>query len=380
MTAATFVLAVTPTAAHGIVPIQPDALWLAWSFDPLVFVPLLIAHWAYGSGVLRLWAQAGRWRGIGRMQVCMFFMGELALVVALISPLDQLGTLLSAHMAQHGLLVAVAPPLLLLGRPGAAFAWALPSGWSKGPIAVTAWRPLARLGRFLSMPLPATILHGLALWIWHTPGLFDAALEREWLHTLEHASFFGTRLLFWRAVLDARSSRRAGPALSGAFATLMHGGLLGGLITMAPVPLYGWYGGRSELWGLSALADQQLSGLLMWVPMGAVYFGACVEFTRRRDASVVWLAAKERLGPPQPIVVDTAVAVTLRILRLLAAGRQINVYAARFSYAPPLETGAHVSVLGCTDITFGETDNAISFRLEDLDQPIPRHQGSSRSF
>jgi putative membrane protein len=116
----------------------------------------------------------------------------------------------------------------------------------------------------------------LALWIWHAPGLFDAAVEREWLHTLEHVSFFGTALLFWRAILDAQSARRVGPALAAAFATLMHGGLLGGLITMAPFPLYSWYRGRTELWGLTSLEDQQLAGLVMWVPMGIVYFAACI--------------------------------------------------------------------------------------------------------
>jgi putative membrane protein len=280
--AATLVLlSAAPAAAHGPAPVHPNALLGAWSFDPLVVVPLLIAHWAYGRGVLRLWGRAGRWRGIGRVQVLSFALGELALVVALISPLDQLGgTLLSAHMGQHGLLVAVAPPLLLLGQPGAAFAWGLPAGWSKVSLGA-AWRPVARLGRALAQPLPATVLHGFALWVWHAPWLFDTALEREWVHRLEHAFFFGTALLFWRAVLDARTSYRAGPALGAAFTTLLHGGMLGGLITMAPYSLYPWYHGRTELWGLTPLEDQQLAGLLMWVPMGIVYFAACLLLASR---------------------------------------------------------------------------------------------------
>jgi putative membrane protein len=184
-------------------------------------------------------------------------------------------------MAQHGLLVAVAPPLLLMGRPGAAFAWALPTGWSKGGFAAAAWRPLARLGQVLSRPLPAAVLHGLALWVWHAPWLFDAALEREWLHRLEHASFFGTALLFWRSILGVRSGHRAGPALGASFATLIHGGLLGALITTAPYPLYAWYRGRTELWGLSRLADQQLAGVLMWAPMGMIYLAACLYLAHR---------------------------------------------------------------------------------------------------
>jgi len=271
-----------PVMAHGPDPVPPDALWSAWNVDPLVAGLLLAACWAYGRGIRRLWARAGRWRGIGRRHIAAFVLGSGVVVIALLSPLDRLGgTLLSAHMMQHGLLVTAAPLLLLLGMPGVAFAWALPAGWSRGGLPAAMWRLLAQAGRWLSRPFPAATLHGLALWIWHAPGLFDAAVEREWLHTLEHASFFGTALLFWRAILDARSSSRVGGALAAAFATLMHGGLLGGLITMAPRPLYGAYLGRTELWGLTALGDQQLAGLLMWVPMGIVYFGACFVLAAR---------------------------------------------------------------------------------------------------
>jgi putative membrane protein len=244
-------------------------------------VPLLLAHWAYGRGVLRLWQRAGRWRGIGGRHIAAFLLGEITLILALVSPLDQLGgTLLSAHMVQRALLVAVAPPLLLLGHPGAAFAWALPLVWRKGFTRSPCWRWLAVFANALSRPLPAAALQGLVLWIWHAPGAFDAALADEWVHTLEHASFFGTALLFWRGVLGARSARAMGPALGTAFFTLVHSGMLGALITLAPRPLYDWYS-ATELWGLSATDDQQLAGLLMWVPMGLVYFGACLLLARR---------------------------------------------------------------------------------------------------
>ena len=271
-----------PVAAHDPAPMRPNILWQAWSFDPLVLGLLLAAAWGYGRGTRRLWARAGRWRGIRREHVAAFVLGLAVLVVALVSPLDRLGgTLLSAHMAQHSLLVTTAPVLLLLGKPGVAFAWALPGGWSRRNLAAMAWRPLARAGLWLCRPFPAATLHGLTLWLWHAPALFDAAVPREWLHTLEHSSFFGTALLFWRMVLDARSGERIGLALAGAFATLMHAGLLGGLITMAPRPLYHWYEGHAEPWGLTALGDQHLAGLLMSVPMGLVYFGACLGLAGR---------------------------------------------------------------------------------------------------
>jgi putative membrane protein len=271
-----------PVLAHGSDPVPFNAFWRVWDLDPLVLGLLLAAAWGYGRGIRRLWERAGGWRGIGRRHVAAFVLGLAVVVIALVSPLDRLGgTLLSAHMAQHGLLVTAAPLLLLMGKPGVAFAWALPAGWSRRKLAAVAWRPLVRAELWLSHPFPAATLHGLALWVWHAPALFDAAVEREWLHTLEHASFFGTALLFWRAILDARSGGRIGLALAAAFATLMHGGLLGGLITMAPRPLYGWYGGRTQAWGLTALEDQQLAGLLMWVPMGIVYFGACLWLASR---------------------------------------------------------------------------------------------------
>jgi putative membrane protein len=289
--------------AHDPDPVPPDAVWYAWTLDPLVVGLLLVACWGYGRGVRRLWARAGWWRGIGRWHVLLFVLGQAIVVIALVSPLDRLsGTLLSAHMAQHGLLVTAAPLLLLLGKPGVAFAWALPTGWSRGTLAAFAWRPLAKAGLWLSRPFPAATLHGLALWIWHAPGLFDAAVEREWLHTLEHASFFGTALLFWRAVLGARSGERVGFALAAAFVTLMHGGLLGGLITMARRPLYGWYEGRTEPWGLTALDDQQLAGLLMWVPMGLVYFGACLGLAARLITPMEpFRSADQADGAPGPL-------------------------------------------------------------------------------
>jgi putative membrane protein len=269
--------AAVPAVAHGPVPVQPDALWRSWSFDPLVILPLLLSQWLYGRGVLRLWARAGWGRGVTYLQLLSFALGQTVLIVALVSPVDPLGeTLLSAHMAQHALLVTVAPPLLLLGKPGVAFAWALPASRRRNFLLSTGWRRLAGLGEALSRPLPAAALHGLTLWFWHAPAAFDAAVTSYGVHALEHVSFFGTALLFWRAVLNARSSQRAGRALGGAFATLMHGGLLGALITMAPYPLYGAYLDHAELWGLSPLEDQQLAGLLMWVPMGVIYLGACL--------------------------------------------------------------------------------------------------------
>ena len=271
-----------PVAAHGSDAVGPGEWWRGWSSDPFVLVPLLLTVWLYARGVKALWLRAGIGRGILRSQALSFTLGTLALAAALASPLDVLsGTLLAAHMAQHGLLVAVAPPFLVLGNPGVAFVWALPPSW-RGRIATyTRWRFWAALGRSVSQPLPAGAMHGLALWVWHIPAAFDAAAANYPLHLLEHACFFGTALLFWRAILAAGSSHRTVSALAAAFATLFHGGLLGALITLAPGALYAHYAEPARRWGLSAIEDQQLAGLLMWVPMGIVYLGACLMLASR---------------------------------------------------------------------------------------------------
>ena len=272
----------SPAAAHGPPLVGPNTLWRAWNIDALVIVSLLLALFFYACGLRQLWARAGSGRGVAYSQALSFAVGAAVLFVALISPLDRLGeTLLSAHMTQHALLVAAAPPLLILGKPSVVFLWTLPARWRNNFLHSAIWPSLKGLDDAFSRPLIAAALHALALWVWHAPVAFNAALASHGVHAVEHAAFFGTALLFWRAILDARSSQRAGPALGVSFATLMHSGLLGALITLAPYPLYAWYQGRTEMWRLSALEDQQLAGLLMWVPMGIVYLAACLVLASR---------------------------------------------------------------------------------------------------
>ncbi len=263
----------------GGAAIGPPDLWHHWSFDPLVWVPLLIAHVLYVWGVLRAWARAGVNRIIHLWRAICFMAGELVLVIALISPLDPLGeTLLSAHMAQHILLAAVAPPLLVLGHPIRAWTWAFPQGWRRIG-ATTPVRFLVRTVDVLTRPVTATVIAAFVLWLWHAPALFEAALEEEWVHTLEHASFFFTSLLLWQSALDRRTSAEAAAVL--VLVAFMTSGLLGGLLLLAPVPIYDWYGDLPLLWDLTPLQDQQLAGLMMWVPAGGIYLVAFAAFALR---------------------------------------------------------------------------------------------------
>lgn len=252
-------------------PIGPAEVWHHWSFDPWVWAPLLLCHWLYGRGVFRLWKRAGIGRAIPRWRVGCFLTGEIVLVVALLSPLDPLGeTLLSAHMTQHLLLTSVAPALLLLGIPATAWLWSIPQSW-RHRMRARLFRWLHLTWLFLTRPLLATFIHGVVIWGWHVPAAFNAALGDNGVHTFEHLSFLLTGLMFWQAV----SARTASPFFAAILILIsfVHMGALAALLVIAPVQIYA-YGDRALLWSLSPVEDQQLAGLLMWVPAGLIYLAA----------------------------------------------------------------------------------------------------------
>jgi putative membrane protein len=131
--------------------------------------------------------------------------------------------------------------------------------------------------------LAAWALHALALWLWHVPAFFEAALHNEGIHALQHASFLGTALLFWWAVIGAHANtaRGTGAALAYLFTTMMHTSALGALLTLAPTPWYPDYVTTSMRFGLDPVGDQQLGGLVMWVPGGAAYLWAALAIAWR---------------------------------------------------------------------------------------------------
>lgn len=268
--------------AHDGLPPEPHDLWTAWSRDPLVWLALALVGGLYLRGTRAIWARAGTGRGVYRWQVAAYLGGLLTLAVALVSPLDALGSaLLSAHMLQHLLLIAIAAPLLALGQPNLALLWAVPARhrrrigrwWRRAPVVRSA-------SAMLSLPLVAWLLHTGALWTWHAPPLYQAALDVPILHGAEHLGFLGTGLLFWWTVLapgpagplPAERRRTAyGLGALAIFALTLQSGLLGALMTFAPVPWYPAYAERTMPWGLAPIEDQQLAGLLMWVPGGMIY-------------------------------------------------------------------------------------------------------------
>ncbi len=244
----------------------------------------------YAIGLGRVWRHAGVCQGITRAQAVAFLCGWLTLVVALVT-LDELSEeLFFAHMAQHELLMLVAAPLIALASPYVALLWALPRRVRRRVAPAIKAPRLSRPVAVLSAPAVVWLLHAAALWTWHLPSLYDAALAHESIHALQHASFFGSAMLFWWGLAHGRYGRAGyGAAVVYVFATAVHSGVLGALLTFAP---HTWYPAYDTVaaarFGLTPLEDQQLAGLLMWVPAGIVFIGGGLYFF------AAWLKESER--------------------------------------------------------------------------------------
>lgn len=270
---ALILLLALPAAAVAHAP-QEQAAAAGWNLEAWLLFLLGLSALAYASGLRRLWRSAGSGRGVSRLQAGSFALGWFALAGALVTPLDALGNrLFSAHMVQHELLMVVAAPLLVLGRPLAAWTWALPPAHRHPVGALFQRRAWAGPWAALTDPLGAFALHALALWAWHIPAAFDAALRHEGLHVAQHFSFLATGLFFWWSVLghDARGRYGAGHSTAYLFVTMMHTSALGALLSLAPSAWYAPYVAEAAVLGIDPVADQQLGGVIMWVPAALAY-------------------------------------------------------------------------------------------------------------
>jgi putative membrane protein len=227
--------------------------------------------------MLRLYARSSQGRRLLGFQALWFCTGWAVLAVALVSPLDSAGSRsFAAHMVQHELLMIVAAPLMVLGRPLGVWLWAWPAAMRRRLGATARWIPLQRCWRLLTTPASAGLLHFATLWWWHAPPLFQAALASPALHALQHASFLFPALLFWWSVLASAGDGPRGAAFANLFATMLHTGALGALFALSGSAWYPAYGASAADYGLSALEDQQLGGLIMWVPGGLAYLIAAL--------------------------------------------------------------------------------------------------------
>jgi putative membrane protein len=207
------------------------------------------------------------------VEAWMYWAGWTALMLALVSPLHAWGqALFSVHMTQHEVLMLVAAPLLVLGRPLVPFLWAVQLSSRRRLGSASKHAAVQHPWRRLTNPLTAWLVHAAALWIWHVPALFQATLTSDVAHTLQHVSFLGSALLFWWAIIHGRRGVMGyGAAVLYMFTTSVHSGALGALLTLTRTVWYPAYSGTTTSWGLTPLEDQQLGGLIMWVPAGVVY-------------------------------------------------------------------------------------------------------------
>ncbi len=253
----------------------PESFWQAWEPAPLIVGSILLAAIIYDLG----------WHALQRRSVTQpmpawrrlaFYGGLLALAAALVSPISGYSEhLFFVHMMQHLLLLLIAPPLLLLGAPLLPFLWGVPEPARRAlGRQLAPGRILSRIGSLLGTPLVAAACFFITIGVWHIPAFFDAAQGRTLTHDLEHAMFLGTAILYWWPIVHPSGGRRrlsyakVIPYLAPPF---FEGMLIGILITFANRPIYETYTNMEPGWGLSALDDQQLAGLIMLIPGGTLF-------------------------------------------------------------------------------------------------------------
>ena len=240
-------------------PVGPDAVLQRWNLDPILLTALLLTLVAYAAcSGLRL---VDRGRVAAWRQGC-FYAGWTIGALAVVSPLCPLSvSLFSARVAQHMLLASIVAPLVALGRPGALLA---------AGIARLTGRPAGTTGaRLKSQPLTAAAVFAIALWVWHAPGPYTATFESDAVYWLMHLTLFGAALWLWSALLDT-PGERLGSFVAASALTTVQMGLLGAIITFAARPLYPPHEFTTFAWGLTPLEDQQLGGVVMWVPAGII--------------------------------------------------------------------------------------------------------------
>ncbi|MDD5370702.1 MAG: cytochrome c oxidase assembly protein [Anaerolineaceae bacterium] len=253
-----------------------------WTWDASILIGIAAGMLVYflATGPFR---KRGGWAPASRRQQFAFTLGMLVLFFALVSPLDHLSDeyLLSAHMIQHLLLLMIVPPLWLIG---------LPEGLVDR---VIAGRHTRQVARWLVHPVVAYLLFNGLVYSWHLPSFYQAALENENLHVVEHLSFLVVAAIGWWPAfgpsIDA-APRAAYPVqLIYLFLMMFPMTLLAALITFAKQPIYPFYADAPRVWGLSLMADQQVAGLIMWIPGNMVFFAAFA------NAFFGWFAHQEHL-------------------------------------------------------------------------------------
>ena len=278
------------------------AILSSWNWRAELILVLLLALILYTAGWRRLRQKGSQQAHLGRLLV--YWTAILLIALALMSPVDTLADqFFFMHMIQHLLLIMLVPPLLLLANPFPFALWGLPDG-GRRRVGRGLSRLLHRESRFRSGLRQATapgvvwILYVALLVGWHDPYAYDAALRNEFVHNLEHLSFFLPALAFWWLVIGAgpRIHKMLGKEarIFYVIAAIPPTMLLGVVLAFANTPAYTYYLSVPRPWGLTALQDQMLGGVIMWIPGSMMYIVAALILTAR------WLQRETR-KPPLPL-------------------------------------------------------------------------------
>jgi putative membrane protein len=287
-------LAVLPAAAsaHGGAHL-PSPAAPGWTLDPGVVAPLLLCACLYAVGFVRLWSRSEGGRVVHRRKAWLFVAGWLTLAAAIISPLHEAGERsFTLHMIEHELIMGVAALLLAVSRPLAMMLWGLPAKIRQALAGLGRKESVAAASSFVSHPVPATLVQALVLILWHAPPLFNRALGHAGWHVAQHLCFLVSALIFWWSMARRQGARGYALASLCLFATSLIGGGLGALMAFASSP---WYAGYAALgmmpFGLTPVEDQQLAGLVMWIPGGMIHAVAALVLLaralRRKEAPCV---------------------------------------------------------------------------------------------
>jgi cytochrome c oxidase assembly factor CtaG len=316
---------------------------LAWTADPGTLVPIIAAAAWYGVGLLRSASERAHRLDWGRSVA--FAGGIAVLILALQSPIDTVSDdLFSVHMAQHLFLMLAAPPLLVWSDPAMVFLRALPRQWRKA--LARAW-VASSLGRGMTV-----LMHPVTVWtlfsgvfvFWHAPGPYEWALENRWIHIGEHVTLFLTALAFWSIVIQVRGRRRLGYAATMMFvvSTAVLSGLPGALMIFAPRPLYPAHAAGVAEWGLTLLQDQEIAGLIMWIPAGSAYVIAAGWLF------IAWLREAEERATARAARMATTLAALACVAVLLAACGEAQSEASLPNWNGDVNRGANlISKYGC---------------------------------
>jgi len=293
-------------------PIQTE--FASWSLPVPVTLALVLTAFVYARGWFHLRrAYPG---AIPGWRLGAFMVGMFSLWIAVGSPLAAFDDdLLTIHMVQHVLLMAVAPPLILLGAPSLPFLHGFPRRFVRGALGpFLRWAPIEWLGRTLTHPAFCWLSAMLALIAWHVPALFELGLRSEAWHEVEHVCFFATGLLFWWPVIQpwpsvARLPRWSIPLYL--FLATLPCDALSAFLAFCDRVVYSSYLTVPRLLNISPLQDQECAGALMWV---------CATFIYLIPAVVVTV---QILSPPRMYPAEQAQA-TLQAIPVLPASAKVE--------------------------------------------------------